>query len=88
MKEKIDRITAKTVDATLKITDRIIKWILIIILVYIVISMLYLSYNQRGEFLVNIVIWSVGGFWAFFMGYWGWMFAEKITQSFVKKTKK
>ena len=71
----------KVPEMAIKATSRTIKYILILILAYTVISMIILINESRMEFLKSIVQWSVGGFWAFFMGYWGWMFAEEITKS-------
>ena len=78
----------KLPEATLKVTGAAIKYSLVIVLIYIVASTALLIYANREEFLMNIVLWSVGGFWAFFMGYWGWNFADQISISFIKKVKR
>jgi hypothetical protein len=83
-KKKIDMIPEKTIEAT----KSALKYIMSIVLIYIVASTAYLIYMQRGQFFNDVVIWSVGGFWAFFMGYWGWILAQSISQSFMKKIKK
>ena len=98
-KTELDRVTKevyekskKIPEVTIKATGRTIKYVMILVLAYTVVSMLILINEARGEFLKSIVQWSVGGFWAFFMGYWGWMFAEEITKSVrkhaIKKVRK
>lgn len=67
-------------EATVRITLYAFKWILLLILIYVVISVIMMVYIQRYEFLAEIVGISIGGFFAFFMGYFGWMFAHSIME--------
>ena len=83
-KEKVEKIPEKTIKAT----GTAIKYSLVLVLIYIIISTALIIYANQQQFLENIVLWSIGGFWAFFMGYWGWMFADQISKSFIKKIKK
>lgn len=73
---------------TVKATGTVIRWGLAIIGIYIAVSTLILIITTKETFIFQIMIWSQGGFWAFFMGYWGWMFAHQITESFSKRIKK
>lgn len=62
------------------ITSKVIRWVFIIIVAYIAIVMIYGFYAQGPEFLQNIVTFSIGGFWAFFLGYFGWRLAQQIEE--------
>lgn len=85
---RIENIKDQAVDTTIEISTHVVKYSLVVVLVYLVITMLYLIYTKRETFFENIATWSIGGFWAFFMGYFGWLFAESITKSFSRKIKK
>jgi hypothetical protein len=65
---------------TVKITLYAFRWILFLILCDVIISIIMLFYIDRYEFLTQIVTMSVGGFFAFFMGYFGWMFTQDIME--------
>lgn len=58
---------------------------MVLILVYIVAGMVVLLITEGGEFLKQIVTLSIGGFFGFFLGYFGWVFAESIMESFNKR---
>ena len=81
MKTKFDRDkTKKAVEKTAKITVKMVKIIFLIIIFYTVsvtISVFLFSPN-REEFLYNIATISAGGFWAFFLGYFGWRLGQSI----------
>ena len=64
---------------TLTITIYAIRWLLLLILIYIVISVTAMFFTKSYEFLQQIVTLSLGGFFGFFMGYFGWLFAHQIT---------
>ena len=54
--------------ATMKVTIHALRWI-------------FLLFFQGGnESITNIVVYSVTGFFTFFMGYFGWMFAQNIME--------
>lgn len=42
------------------------------------ISMIVMLFTQSYQFLQQIVTLSIGGFFGFFMGYFGWLFAQQI----------
>ena len=85
-RKRID-FAEKIPHTTVKITGKAIRWGLAIVGIYISVSMILLIVNTREEFILQIALWSQAGFWGFFMGYWGWMFADQITQSFFKLIK-
>jgi len=64
---------------TLAVTMYALRWILFLVLVYIVISTTVMFFTESYSFLQQIVTLSIGGFFGFFMGYFGWIFAHHIT---------
>ena len=65
---------------TMKITLRMLKWIFVIIFIYIAMSIIFLIVQGGDEQIRNIVLYSVSGFFTFFMGYFGWMFARSVSE--------
>ncbi len=63
---------------TLIITTYAVRWFLFLILVYVIISVSIMFFTQSYEFLQQIVTLSLGGFFGFFMGYFGWLFAHQL----------
>jgi hypothetical protein len=50
-----------------------------LVIVYTVIVSIYLFFTSNQEqFLTNIATISVGVFWAFFLGYFGWRLGETL----------
>ena len=65
---------------TMKITLRMLKWIFVLIFMYIAVSIVFLILQGGDEQIRNIVVYSVSGFFTFFMGYFGWMFARSVSE--------
>ncbi len=65
---------------TMKITLRMLKWIFVLIFVYIAVSIVFLIAQGGDEQIRNIILYSVSGFFTFFMGYFGWMFARSVSE--------
>ena len=65
---------------TMKVTIRMLKWIFLLIFIYMAVSILLLIIQGGDEQIRNIVVYSVSGFFTFFMGYFGWMFARSVTE--------
>lgn len=74
MKKELKNLQKKTVTTTV----HIIKWIFLIITIYIIVITAWGFYQKGLSFLDDIVTLSVGGFFAFFMGYFGWRLAQMI----------
>ncbi|MBP1662548.1 MAG: hypothetical protein H6P94_797 [Thermoplasmatales archaeon] len=55
-----------------------LRWILPLIFVYIVIGMVVVMVQEGTEPLKNIIIYSIMGFFTFFMGYLGWILAQDV----------
>jgi hypothetical protein len=65
---------------TIRVTLHALRWIFFLIFIYIAVSIVILLIQGGNESLTNIVIYSVTGFFTFFMGYFGWMFARSVVE--------
>lgn len=73
---------------TMRVTIHALRWLFLIIFLYII-SIIFILMVQGGtESLTNLVTWSVTGFFTFFMGYFGWMFAQSIMEMIAGKEEK
>ncbi|MFW6120591.1 MAG: hypothetical protein ACOC80_06780 [Petrotogales bacterium] len=63
---------------TVRITMHALRWIFLLIFVYIAVSIVLLIIEGGNGSIRNIVMYSVTGFFTFFMGYFGWMFARSV----------
>ena len=55
-----------------------LRWILVLICVYLVAGTVIVLIQDGTESLKNIVIYSIMGFFTFFMGYLGWILAQDV----------
>ncbi|MBU0497325.1 MAG: hypothetical protein KKC68_00345 [Candidatus Thermoplasmatota archaeon] len=65
---------------TMKVTIHALRWIFLLIFIYISVSIILLFFQGGNESITNIIVYSVMGFFTFFMGYFGWMFAQSIME--------
>ncbi len=65
---------------TMKVTIRMLKWIFVLIFIYIAVGIVFLIAQGGDEQIRNIILYSVSGFFTFFMGYFGWMFARSVSE--------
>jgi len=68
-----------------------IKIIFVLVIVYTAAVTLWVYINSDPEvFFTNIATLSIGGFWAFFLGYFGWRLGQSIEVYFydIRKRKK
>lgn len=65
---------------TFVIASHAFRLLLLVVLVYIVTSTLIMFLTQSFSFLRQVVTLSIGGFFGFFMGYFGWVLAHKLTR--------
>ncbi len=70
---------------TVKVTIRMLKWIFLLIFLYISVSIFILIIQGGNESIRNIIVYSISGFFTFFMGYFGWMFARNVMEIFYGK---
>jgi len=88
-KDKAKNVVGKTATKTVKATKTVVKIIFILIIAYTIIISIYLFLTTDPEkFLTNIAMISVGGFWAFFLGYFGWRMGETVESHFKSMKKK
>jgi len=59
-------------------TMNALRWILLLILVYLAIGTVVIMVQDGTEPLKNIIIYSIMGFFTFFMGYLGWILAQDV----------
>jgi hypothetical protein len=55
-----------------------LRWILILIFIYLACGTIVMMIQEGTELLKNIVIYSIMGFFTFFMGYLGWILASDV----------
>ena len=56
--------------------------IFICIIIYTIVVSVWTFINAGADFLTNVATISVGGFWAFFLGYFGWRMGQTIEEYF------
>lgn len=90
-KDKAKKAVEITAQTTMKVTATFVKIIFIIIIAFTILITIwqFISLDPE-EFLTTIATLSVGGFWAFFLGYFGWRMGQTIELYFhnINKTKK
>ena len=72
-------------ETTKKTSWVFIRWIFVLLIIYISITTIYGYYVIREDFLQQIASLSVGGFWAFFFGYFGWRLGQAIEDHYINK---
>jgi len=89
-KERAKKMVEKTASTTVKFTKTMVKIVFVFIIVYTIIISVYIFFTieHREDFLSNIATISVGGFWAFFLGYFGWRMGQTIEEYFIHLKKK
>jgi hypothetical protein len=55
-----------------------LRWIVLIIFTYLIAGSIIMTIQEGTEPLKNIVIYSIMGFFTFFMGYLGWILARDV----------
>lgn len=59
-------------------TMNALRWILLLIFTYLAAGIIVVMIQDGTESLKNIVIYSIMGFFTFFMGYLGWILARDV----------
>lgn len=67
-------------DKTVSTTMSLLRWIFLIILIYVVLTMLWGFWDRGGEYIRDIATLSIGGFFAFFLGYFGWRLGQELEE--------
>jgi hypothetical protein len=65
---------------SLHFTMNALRWILLLIFVYLAAGTVIMMIQDGTESLKNIVIYSIMGFFTFFMGYIGWILASDVLE--------
>ena len=60
------------------VTMTALRWLLVIIFIYLAAGTMVVMIQDGTEPLKNIVIYSIMGFFTFFMGYLGWILARDV----------
>jgi hypothetical protein len=76
-RRKAMQVVEKT---TLKVTKTIFIFVFFVMIIVTVIYSIYtfLSSKNLASFLEGILTLGIGGFWAFFLGYFGWRMGQTI----------
>jgi len=88
-KERAKKAVEKTASKTVQLTFTMVKLVFIIIIFYTVsvtIS-IFLFSADREKVLIDIATLSTAGFWAFFLGYFGWRLGQSIELYFINLKK-
>jgi hypothetical protein len=65
---------------TMRVTIHALRWLFLLIFLFITVGV-FVLFLTGGENYVQIIIgYSITGFFTFFMGYFGWMFAQSIME--------
>ena len=57
-----------------------LRWIILVIVVYLAAGTAIVIFQDGTESLKNIVVYSIIGFFTFFMGYIGWILARDVLE--------
>ena len=87
-KEKAKKVFEKTASKTVHFTVKTMIVIFVLILIYTIAVTILGIIKSGTDFLENIATISVGGFWAFFLGYFGWRLGQTIENYFVSMRRK
>jgi len=88
-KGKAKKIMGETATKTVKLTMTVVKIIFVLIIFYTVAVSIWIFLTTDAEvFLTNIATISVGGFWAFFLGYFGWRMGQTLELYFIHMKKR
>jgi len=88
-KEKAKKVIEKTTQRTVKLTKTVLIAIFVVMIIFtIIVSIIQFISQDLNAFITGIATLSIGGFWAFFLGYFGWRMGETVEASFGKIKKK
>jgi hypothetical protein len=81
-KQKTSKAIKRATKKGIKFYKNLLVLIFIMIIIYTIVISIWTFINVGTDFLANVVTISVGGFWAFFLGYFGWRMGETIEKYF------
>ena len=83
-KIKAKKVIKEATNRTIKFYKNLLVVIFILIIVYTIVVSFFAFLEAGVNFLTNVATISVGGFWAFFLGYFGWRMGQIVEESFKK----
>jgi hypothetical protein len=81
-KQKAKKVIKKATTESVKFSKQLLIIIFVIIIIYTIAISIWTLISGGRDFLTNVATLSVGGFWAFFLGYFGWRMGETIEEYF------
>lgn len=73
---------------TIKVTIYALKWVFLMIFLFITIG-IFVLFLTGGESYIQIIVgYSITGFFTFFMGYFGWILAQGVIEMITGKASK
>lgn len=66
---------------TMKATIHALKWVFLLIFLFVTIGMFVLFLTGGGDYIQLIIGYSIAGFFTFFMGYFGWILAQSVIET-------
>ena len=73
---------------SMKVTVHALRGIFLILSLFIIVAILTLFLTSGDSYIKIILGYSLAGFFTFFMGYFGWVFAQGISEIIKAKTLK
>ena len=70
---------------TMKVTLYALRWIFMLIFLFITVGIFVLFLTGGGEYVQIILGYSIAGFFTFFMGYFGWILAQSVLEMIAGK---
>jgi hypothetical protein len=65
---------------TIKVTIHALRWIFLLVFLFLIIGTFILLATGAQQYFQMIVGFGITGFFTFFMGYFGWMFAQNVME--------
>ena len=87
-KEKAKRALGEVTTKTVRFTVKTVMVIFVIVIIYTIAVMVFGIIRSGVDFLESIATFSVGGFWAFFLGYFGWRLGQTIENYLISMKRK
>ena len=66
--------------ARLRVTMNSLRWMFLLVFIYLTFGIIILFVQQGNETIRDIVVYSIMGFVTFFMGYFGWLIARTVQE--------
>jgi RsiW-degrading membrane proteinase PrsW (M82 family) len=74
--------------ARLRVTMNSLRWMFLLVFIYLTFGIIILFVQQGNEPIRDIVVYSIMGFVTFFMGYFGWRVAQMLREAVINKKPK